>query len=293
MDILKNFLADGSYILTLGSSFMMAVCLTYVLIDKIISSVQDYKKQYTDTAKSVDAAEIFMSLDPNQLFMINVIAMVVLPYFTWLVLGQMTLTIGVLIFVILFPTILYKYMRKQRLKRFEEQLPDGLTMISGAMRAGASLTIALESLIKEQPAPLSQEFYLFVKEQRVGVEFEESLKKMEKRNPLPDFSMIVTALLINREVGGNLAETLETLGATLRRKSMMEGKIVSLTAQGKLQGVVMTGLPILLGGLLTFLEPEAMSKLWTTNIGYLVVSIVIVMEFLGYIIISKITSIDV
>ena len=108
-------------------------------------------------------------------------------------------------------------------------------MISGAMRAGASLNIALESLVKEQPAPLSQEFELFLKEQRLGVEFEESLKKMEQRIPIPDFSMLVTALLINREVGGNLAETMETLGETLRRKGMMEGKIQSLTAQGKLQ----------------------------------------------------------
>jgi tight adherence protein B len=184
-------------------------------------------------------------------------------------------------------------MRKQRLKRFEAQLPDGLVMISGAMRAGASLSIALESLVKEQPAPLSQEFELFLKEQRLGVEFEDSLKKMEKRIPLPDFSMLVTALLINREVGGNLAETMETLGTTLRRKGMMEGKIASLTSQGKLQGIVMAGLPILLGVLLNFIEPEAMSKLWTTTVGYLVMIVIIVMEMLGYFMINKITSIDV
>ena len=165
--------------------------------------------------------------------------------------------------------------------------------IARAMRAGASLNIALESLVKEQPAPLSQEFELFLKEQRLGVEFEESLKKMEERIPIPDFSMLVTALLINREVGGNLAETMETLGETLRRKGMMEGKIQSLTAQGKLQGLVMTGLPVLLGFLLNLMEPEAMSKLWTTTIGYIVLSIIIVMEILGYFMINKITSIDV
>ena len=116
---------------------------------------------------------------------------------------------------------------------------------------------------------------------------------MEKRIPIQDFSMLVTALLINREVGGNLAETMETLGETLRRKAMMEGKIESLTAQGKLQGIVMTGLPILLGVLLNFLEPEAMSKLWTTTIGYIVLAVIIMMEMLGYFMISKITSIDV
>ena len=195
--------------------------------------------------------------------------------------------------IIFLPSIFYRTMRKQRLKRFEAQLPDGLVMIAGAMRAGASLNIALESLVKEQPAPLSQEFELFIKEQRLGVDFEESLKKMEERIPIQDFSMLVTALLINREVGGNLAETMETLGETLRRKGMMEGKIQSLTAQGKLQGIVMTGLPVLLGVLLNFMEPEAMSKLWTTTIGYIVLAIIIMMEILGYFMINKITSIDV
>src|SRR3990172_11351598 len=104
-----------------------------------------------------------------------------------------------------------KSMRNKRLKRFEEQLPDALSMVSGAMRAGASLSIALEGLVKELPAPISQEFELYLKEQRLGVDFDESLKKMEKRIPVQDFSMLVTALRINREIGGNLAETMESL----------------------------------------------------------------------------------
>ena len=172
-------------------------------------------------------------------------------------------------------------------------MPDALLMVSGAMRAGASLSIALEGLVKEQPPPISQEFELYLKEQRLGVEFEQSLRSMEARNPMPDFRMLVTALRINREVGGNLAETMETLGDTLRRKSMMEGKIESLTAQGKLQGIVMTGLPILLGCLLNFMEPEAMSKLWTTPIGWALLVVIVIMESMGYFLIKKITTIDV
>ena len=254
--------------------------------------MENYKQTFTSTATS-NMSDMFMSFDPNQMFMINIIAIVVLPILTWFITGDIPATLGMLAVIILLPSIFYRSMRKQRLKRFEAQLPDGLVMISGAMRAGASLSIALESLVKEQPAPLSQEFELFLKEQRLGVEFEDSLKKMEKRIPLPDFSMLVTALLINREVGGNLAETMETLGTTLRRKGMMEGKIASLTSQGKLQGIVMAGLPILLGVLLNFIEPEAMSKLWTTTVGYLVMIVIIVMEMLGYFMINKITSIDV
>jgi len=292
MDTIRNLSANASFLLTIVSVFLMITCLWFLLLKKVTTAMENYKQTFTSTATS-NMSDMFMSFDPNQMFMINIIAIVVLPILTWFITGDIPATLGMLAVIILLPSIFYRSMRKQRLKRFEAQLPDGLVMISGAMRAGASLSIALESLVKEQPAPLSQEFELFLKEQRLGVEFEDSLKKMEKRIPLPDFSMLVTALLINREVGGNLAETMETLGTTLRRKGMMEGKIASLTSQGKLQGIVMAGLPILLGVLLNFIEPEAMSKLWTTTVGYLVMIVIIVMEMLGYFMINKITSIDV
>jgi tight adherence protein B len=292
MDTIINFSANTSFYLAIACVFLMVTCLWFLFLKKATVAMENYKETFTTTASS-NMSDMFMSFDANQMFIINLGAIVILPIITWLVTGDIPATLGMLAVIIFLPSIFYRSMRKQRLKRFEAQLPDGLVMISGAMRAGASLNIALESLVKEQPAPLSQEFELFLKEQRLGVDFEESLKKMEQRIPIPDFSMLVTALLINREVGGNLAETMETLGTTLRRKGMMEGKIQSLTAQGKLQGIVMTGLPILLGVLLNLIEPEAMSKLWTTNIGYMVLMVIVIMEMLGYFMINKITSIDV
>ncbi len=291
-DAIINFTAGTSYYLTLAAVFITMACLWFAFLRKAQTFMDNYKENFTQTASS-NMSDMFLSIDANQMFMINIVAIIVLPILTWFITEDLPATLGMLVVIILLPSLFYRSMRNKRLKRFEQQLPDGLVMISGAMRAGASLTIALESLVKEQPAPLSQEFELFLKEQRLGVEFEDSLKKMEERIPIQDFGMLVTALLINREVGGNLAETMETLGETLRRKGMMEGKIQSLTAQGKLQGIVMTGLPVLLGVLLNFMEPEAMSKLWTTTIGYIVLSIIIMMEILGYFMITKITSIDV
>jgi tight adherence protein B len=252
----------------------------------------DYKTAFTETASS-SLADMFSFADPVKLFYINIAAVVIIPLLVLLLFGDWKLAIAVMVLLLLIPNILYKTGRKRRFKKFERQLPDGLAMISGSMRAGASLNIALESLVKEQQPPLAQEFQLFLREQRIGVDFEDSLAHMEKRVPLPDLGMVISALRISREVGGNLAEVLEALADTLRRKHTMEGKIDSLTAQGKLQGIVMTGLPILLGVLLNFLEPEAMAKLWTTPIGWGVLGIIVVMEGLGYFMISKITSIDV
>ena len=116
---------------------------------------------------------------------------------------------------------------------------------------------------------------------------------MEKRLPIPDFIIALSAIKIAREVGGNLIEVMETLANTLRRKASMEGKIDSLTSQGRLQGKVMTGLPVLLGLVLMQIEPEAMSKLFTTPVGWGTLTVIVVMETLGFMTIKRITDIDV
>ena len=130
-------------------------------------------------------------------------------------------------------------------------------------------------------------------EQRLGVEFDTALSHMEKRLPIPDFVLLVAAMRITREVGGNFADILETLSVTLRRKHEMEGKIKALTAQGRLQGIVMACLPLGLMGALTKMEPEAMAPLYDPGVGWLVLLVVFVMIILGYAFIRKIVNIDV
>ena len=292
METLFNFSAGVTFYLAVGCVFLMATCMWLLVLKRAQRFMESYKENFTTTA-TTNMTDMFLFIDPNRLFVINLIAIVVLPLLVWILTRDIPAVLVMVAVVVLLPSLFYKSMRKKRLKRIEDQLPDSLSMVSGAMRAGASLNIALEGLVKEQPAPISQEFELLLREQRLGMDFDDSLKKMEKRIPIQDFSMLVTALRINREIGGNLAETMESLGETLRRKAMMEGKIDSLTAQGKLQGIVMTGLPLLMGVLLNFMEPEAMSKLWTTTIGYAVMALIIVMEIMGYLMIRKITTIDV
>lgn len=292
MATLSN-IADGFiWLIVIATAFAAATLFMLAAMLRGQEFMTDYKAQFTETASS-GLADMFSFADPVKLFYINLFAVIVIPLVVGILFGNWTIAMVVFGVLLLVPNFLYRSGRKRRYKKFEMQLPDGLAMISGSMRAGASLNIALESLVKEQQPPLAQEFQLFLREQRIGVDFEDSLTNMEKRMPIPDLGMVISALRISREVGGNLAEVLEALADTLRRKHTMEGKIDSLTAQGKLQGVVMTGLPILLAFLLNILEPEAMEKLWTTPIGWIVLAIIIFMEGLGYFMISKITTIDV
>ncbi len=288
-----NLTGDALMLLTMAAAFASIGLLWLAIGMKGQEVLLEYKETFTQTAGS-NMADMFLFVDPGRLFVYYIGLMIALPGAVLLLTGgDIPSALAVFGLVLVFPPFFYKRMRSKRLQRFEQQLPDALTMVSGSMRAGASLNVALESLVNEQPPPVSQEFELFLREQRLGADFDDSLTHMEERVPLPDFRMLITALRINREVGGNLAETLESLADTLRKKAMMEGKIKGLTAQGKLQGIVMTGLPVILVVLLNFIEHDAISKLWTTPIGWMVLGAAIVWEIIGYIMISKVTNIDV
>ncbi len=282
----------GLYFTTLTLIFLTSAIIAWLLIQSLGRYWQEYKDTFTEST-STGMADMFMFVDPQRLFLINIGGIILVPLLTWLISRDVIMTVSAAIGMALLPSMIYKTLRKRRLKKFEAQLPDAFMMISASLQAGASLNMALEGLIKEQPAPLSQEFELLVRQQRIGVDLETALSNMEKRMPSADFIVATSAIKIAREVGGNLIEVMETLADTLRRKAAMEGKIESLTAQGKLQGKVMTGLPILLGVILFQMEPEAMGKMFTTPMGWATLAVIVVMEFLGYMVIRKITSIDV
>ncbi|HEX8987253.1 MAG TPA: type II secretion system F family protein [Rhodocyclaceae bacterium] len=249
-----------------------------------------------DTIRNEAAAsleDMFIFIDPTRMFYWNVGALFVLPPLLWLFFGNPVIPIAAAIGLIVLPKWMVGFMRKRRFETFEHQLPDAMLMVSGSLRAGAGLNVALESMVAESKPPVSQEFELLLRELRVGVDFDTALRHMETRLPVQDFIMVVSALRISREVGGNLADILESIADTLRKKHVMEGKIKSLTAQGKIQGVVMTGLPLFLMLVLYKMEPEAMGPLFTTWIGWVVLAVIGVMEALGYFFIRKIVNIDV
>ena len=238
------------WILALVCSSISAMLFAYVTISRSRQYFDEYKSTFEESA-DMNMADMFMFIDPSQLFLYNLGILVVMPLVFFVLTGDMLITGGAFIFFLILPPLIYKSMRNKRLKKFETQLPDALVMITGALKAGASLNMALQSLIKEQPAPMNQEMALLVRQQRLGIDFDASLDVLEERVPIQSVNMLVSALKISREIGGNLAETLETLAETLRRKTTMEGKIDSLTSQGRMQGIVMSGLPIAIGIMLS------------------------------------------
>ncbi len=272
--------------------FLAAGIFAWLAVRSFGKFWHEYQTTFSESTTN-NLGDMFMFVDPQRLFVLNIAGVVVVSTVVWLLTHTWIAVVATAIGMMALPWFIYKAIRARRFKKFEQQLPEALLAIASSLQSGASLPMAFESLITEQPQPLNQEFELLMRQTRIGVDMETGLSNMEKRLPIPDFIVVVSAIKISREVGGNLIEVMETLAETLRRKSSMEGKIESLTSQGRLQGKVMTGLPILLGVVLMQIEPEAMSKLFTTPVGWGTLAVIVVMEFLGYMTIKKITSIDV
>lgn len=251
-----------------------------------------YRARFTrDTHFSM--RELFLFADPARLYAINLALMLLAATVVWLLTHSLAPALIVAVLLAFAPRFIFRWLRRRRIDRIEQQLPDALLMIAGAAKAGLSLVSAVRQVSAELAPPLVQEFQLMQHEQRLGVSLDDALENLTHRIPVQSVSLMVSAMRIASETGGGLAETLERTASTLRSQHAMELKIRALTSQGKLQAWVVGLLPVFLLWVLSHMEPEAMSLLWTTQMGWGVLAAVAIMEFFGVWIIRRIVAIDV
>ncbi|MDX1548938.1 type II secretion system F family protein [Novilysobacter spongiicola] len=251
-----------------------------------------YQESFVNQAR-INLADMFMFMDTGSLFAINMAVLVLVPLILWIGTGNLLLPVATLLLLAILPRKIYVWMRQRRIDRIQEQLPDGLLMLAGSMKAGVGFGPAMEAMVADGMPPLAQELALVLREQRMGVKTEEALDHFAERVPVQDVKLFVSAVQISREVGGNLAESLTILAETLRRRLIMEGKVKALTSQGRLQGIVMAMLPVAMVAFLAFAYPETMRPMFHTPIGWSVIGICAVMEYLGYRMCRKIMTIDI
>ena len=269
-----------------------ATLVAWFVIDLGTVTMAKYRASFTERAH-FQAQEFFFFIDPRKLFVANLAVMVLGGIAVWSVTGAAIIAIPAFFMLGLLPRWLYALLRQRRLDHFEQQLPDALMMIAGALRAGLGLSSALAQLVAETGPPISQEFGLMLREQRLGVTLEQSLGNLNRRIPSASTTLVVSAMRIAAETGGGLAETLERTAHTVRSRLQLEGKIRALTSQGKLQAWVVGGLPLLLMAVLNKMEPEAMSRLWHTREGWATLVVIGLLEVLGVYVIRRIIAIDV
>jgi tight adherence protein B len=195
--------------------------------------------------------------------------------------------------IFIFPRIILSYAVRRRQQRFDAQLPDLLLSLSGALRAGAGLSVALKYIVQEASAPLSQEFGLVLREQRMGVGFAQALTNLYQRMPSESVELVTTMLNVGTRSGASLADLLERLCTNLRARQHLERKIEVMTTQGKMQAWIMGALPVVLLLVLSQIDPLSVQLLHSSSLGQAVLGTICILECLGIYFLRRILSIHV
>ena len=195
--------------------------------------------------------------------------------------------------MLMLPRAVVRRLRQKRLLAFNTQLVDALVAMSNALRAGFSIQQAFESIVKEGKKPIGQEFSVFLQQMRIGVRFEDALRNLEERVGSEDLTLMVRAIEIARQTGGNLTETFDRIAETIRERTRIEGRIRALTAMGRLQGIVVGLIPIFLLVVLTLMDPKMMLSFYGSTTGVMLLCLMVLLEAIGFYVIKKIVNIRV
>ena len=188
---------------------------------------------------------------------------------------------------------LARYLDNKRREKFNQQLPEALATMSNALRAGFSISQAFDSVVEQGEPPVSEEFAIVQQQLKIGMSFENALESLAGRVGSDDLTLVTTAVLISRKTGGNVTEIFDKISETIRGRMRIERKVKSLTAQGRLQGIVVSLMPIFLGVIMTIIRPNLMIPFLTSATGVLAILGMCVLIVFGWLMIRKIIKIDV
>lgn len=284
---------------------LFALCaglLVYALLASLREAEESYVSEYTaDTARQFE--DLFLFIPPEQIRRLTHIAALVIFLLAFMVSGDVFTLLGLVRgslvgllaggLVYLIPRWVLKVMKRRRVERFNAQLAGALDGMSNALKAGFSIQQAFDSVVEEGENPIAQEFAMFLQQLRVGMTFEDALADMDRRMGSDDLTLMIQSIEIARQTGGNLTEVFDRIAETIRERRRIEGKIKSLTAQGRIQGRVVSAMPLVLGLGLYAIDQEMMMTFFRSTMGMVILLLVVVLEILGAVFINRIVNIDV
>lgn len=276
--------------------------LAWLLFSAFSSGAQEYTSTYsTQTARQFE--DLFLFIPPKRITEIGTIAAALVflllagAFFTP---SNPQLTAAGFIIALLaalaafqMPRQLLRILKNRRRIRFNLQLVDALSQMSNSLRAGFSLSQSFENVAETGENPIAQEFQLFLQHQRVGVPFNEAMADMERRVASDDLALVAATIDIARKTGGNLTEVFDKISLTIRERLRIESRVRTLTAQGRLQGIIVGAMPILFGGIMTILRPALMIPFLTSTGGLIAIAVILLLLIAGGFMIRKIINIDV
>ncbi|MBP9837589.1 MAG: type II secretion system F family protein [Proteobacteria bacterium] len=276
------------------------VCLTLALVCGYFaftvlgmfgSAMVELKKDNIDIKDDI-FAELYMKMSPDTFFLIRTVLAVVFFVIGFLAVGIIVgAMFGGLGFAI--PLMLLKRYKDKRVKKIELQLIEALELLGNSLKSGMTLPQATELIVKEFPAPISQEFALLMSEYKVGVDFNDALENMAKRLDSAIVYILASGVSITKRVGGDMSVIFGNIAQTIRDKATIEGKLNAVTAQGRFQGLILGMMPFMLVIVLYFIDRQHVMTLFTYRLGIWAFTAVCLMVLLAQLWIKKLLKIDI
>ena len=283
-------------------SAVSILLMTLVVCEFFSFTSKTYKERYLKEA-AVELDDVLLQMPAGRIFdlsialsclaaFIGIAAMVVISG-SWSF--SKAFFVGILLACAAFPAprLYLRHKKKVRLIMFNDQLEDALTSMSSALRSGFSINQAIDVVAQENRRPISIEFRLLMQEIRLGVPLDEALHKMVNRLGSDDFELVATAIITARQTGGELTAIFQRLAGVIRERTRIQGRLRSMTAQGRLQAYVVAAMPFILLVLLFYAAPKMMAGFFDSMLSVAIVAAVCIMSFIGFFIIKKITTIDI
>jgi len=290
-------------IILISTLFMLSFAgITYVVLTSFIAGAEVYTKTYSQETAS-EFENIFLFIPPKRISDIGWALSGATFLILFLLAGNFQTSTGFLAGMLIAsagaygafhsPKYLLNVLKKRRLEKFNLQLVETLANMSNALKAGFSIMQAFEAVVKEGQKPIAQEFDVFLKQTRVGVSFSDAIENMGDRVKSDDLFLVIAAIETARKTGGNLTEILENISHTIRERMRIQMRIKTLTAQGRLQGIVAACMPVVMGAVLMVMKPDIMLPFLHSAVGVLVIGVVALLIIAGWLVIKKIIDIDV
>lgn len=277
--------------------------LSYSALSAFAAAAQSYNSTYSqETSRSLE--DMFLFVPPRRIAEISWLSSVVIFLLAFVLTGGVSGSILQIVIrlvaclllgigVLFLPRYIIMWLKIRRRNRFNIQLVEALSSMSNGMKSGFSIMQAMEHVVANGESPISEEFETMLHQTRVGVGFQEALRNMERRVGSEDLTLVVLSIETARKTGGNLTEIFSSISHTIRERMRIEKRIDTLTAQGRLQGIVLSLMPIVIGVVLHVLEPELFGPFFKSLVGIVCLVVVAIMLILGALTIRKIVKIDI
>jgi len=267
-------------VITLGMVFGATAILVTQAVPVIWESLYAWRVRGVE-AQRTKLREVFVDMDPQKLFIINIVAPTVLSIIGLVVTRSIVgCFIGMGIGLVI-PAMIVKNMVSSRKSKFNSQITDGLMILSSCLKGGLSLLQSIEALVEELPPPINQEFGLILRENKMGIALEESFENLNRRMPSDELNLLTTSILVARETGGDITQLFGRLIGTIRAKIKINDQIATLSMQGKIQGVVMSFLPIGFAVMVISFDPNYFDVMLSSPLGRGLMVYAVISELIG------------